>query len=201
TSYQLLPAPGTLRVFDEQLKPLDLDIYDEKVWGKYGWNPMDETDFEKEFSPLERKEAPAFFAGQLWRSKRFFEALNAVTGKSGSVSFTVIGSDCKSAPDSIVIYRDRDSQQFRTLFRPRSFTRTDGVRVTEDDLKKVMYAAGDGVVTARSLAAASRSEAVRATSAVNGGPVKFVCEDHNKLASNSRIQDHIINVLDVKKRG
>lgn len=196
TSYQLLPAPGTLRVYDESLRPLKVDLYDAKIWEEYGWNPMGDKDFVKEFSPLERRAAPAFFTGQLARSKRFFEAIDIPPGKNRSVSFTVIGSDCKTAPDAIVLYRDRESQEWKTLFRPRQFTRTDGVKVTEEELKKVMYADGDGVVSTRSLEAATE---MGSASIFRGAPVKFVCEDHNRLASNSRIQDHIISVLEPKR--
>ncbi|MFZ1699925.1 MAG: hypothetical protein WBO10_00540 [Pyrinomonadaceae bacterium] len=200
TSYELLPAPGTLRAFDENLEPLDIDIYDPQTWSKYGWNPIDDKDFVKEFSPTERRAAPAFFTAQLSRAKRLSEALTAAPGKSVGVTFFVVGSDCRAAADAIVVYHERNSEEWKTLFRPRSFTRSDGVKVSEDEVKKVMYAMGDGVVTTRSLEAVTQSKAAGIVSILDGGSGKFICEDHNKLAANSRIQDYIIGVLDGKEK-
>jgi len=44
-AYQLLPAPDTLRAFDDKLEPISIDIYDPKVWSKYGWNVIDDKKF------------------------------------------------------------------------------------------------------------------------------------------------------------
>lgn len=182
-AYQLLPAPGTLRVFDEKLKPLAIDLYDPKAWSKYGWNAIDDNDFKDQFKPAEQKVATAFFTGALDRAKRLHEALAASNGKSVGVSFYSVGSDCKTALDGVVVYQD--GKKWKTLVRPKGFTRADGSRVTDDELKKVMQSAGDGVVTQRSLEGLS--------------PAKMVCEDHNKLAANGRIQDYIISVLGGKR--
>ena len=35
--YELLPHDGTLMAYDENLKPLTIDLYDVKTWEKYGW--------------------------------------------------------------------------------------------------------------------------------------------------------------------
>ncbi|MEQ1645101.1 MAG: hypothetical protein ABL959_16750, partial [Pyrinomonadaceae bacterium] len=97
SAYQLLPAPGTLRLLNDKLDPIEVDLYDTKVWSKYGWNPFDDKGFEERFGESERKIAPQFFAGQLARAKRLHEALSASRGKSGGVTFQVIGSDCRVA--------------------------------------------------------------------------------------------------------
>lgn len=199
SAYQLLPAPGTLRAFDEKLEPLSIDLYDPKIWTKFGWNAIDDKDFAKEFSVNERKIAPQFFAAQLNRAKRLHEALAAANGKATGAEFFIVGSDCKSAADSVLLYRDRDSEVWRTLFRPRNVTLSDGSKLSEDELRKVLTTAGDGVVTVRSLEAFTQSEAARVQSILDGSTTKFICEDHHKLAANNRVQDHVIGVLEQKR--
>lgn len=189
-AYQLLPAPGTLRAFDEKLKPLTIDLYDPKAWSKYGWNVIEDDDFKGEFGPAEQKIAAAYFTAALDRAKRLHEALAASSTEKDGVSFFVVGSDCKAALDGVVVYQD--GKKWKTLVRPKGFTRADGSKVTDDELKKVMQSAGDGVVTQRSLEGIAR---IGAETVLTGQPIKMVCEDHNKLAANGRIQDYIINVL------
>ena len=198
SAYQLLPAPGTLRAFDDRLEPLDIDIYDAKVWSKYGWNPIDDKEFASEFSSAERKIASVYFAAMLERAKRLHEALAAADGKTGGVSIYVLGADCKTALDSIVIYRDEKANRWKTLFRPKSFTRSDGLKITEDDLKKIMYSPGDGIVTRRSLEAETQSAKVGVDSIMGTEKRTLICGDHNKLAANIRIQDYIVRLLDKK---
>ena len=197
SAYQLLPAPGTLRVLNDKLEPITVDLYDPKIWSKYGWNAIDDKGFGKAFTSAERKLAPAYFASALDRAKRLHQALDAAPGKSGGVTFFVLGSDCKTALDSIVVYQEKDS--WKTLFKPKAFMRADGTKVLEDDVKKVMYAPGDGIVTSRSLEATTITQATGVESILKSGPGKFICEDHNKLAGNAKIQDYIIGVLDSTK--
>lgn len=193
--YELLPAPGTFKVYDENLKPVDLDLYDPKVWKEYGWNPIDDPDFNDNFNADERKLAPLFFTTMLERAKRLHEALAASNGKPPLVSFYTVGSDCKPALDGIVVYRDRNSKKWKTLFEAKGFTRSNGTRVTDDELKKVMFATGDGIVTMRSEETTTQSKSAKVDSILNAAPGKYFCEVHNKLAADSRIQDHVIRIL------
>ena len=158
SAYQLLPAPGTLRAFDEKLQPINIDLYDPKEWAKYGWNPIDDKEFASHFNLAERRSARAYFALVLNRAKRLHEALvaGAADSKSG-VSFHLIGADCKDALDSIVIYQEKGSDKWKALFKPAGFTRSDGQKVTADELKKIMIGPGDGTVTRRSLEAATEA--------------------------------------------
>lgn len=198
TAYQLLPAPGTLRAFDDKLEPLQIDLYDPKVWTKYGWNPIDDKKFPTEFSVAERRAATDYFVAALDRSRRLHEALAAAGGKTGGVSIYLLGSDCKTAPDSIVIYKDEKTDKWKTIFRPKGFTRSDGVKITDDELKAIMMSPGDGQVTRRSLAAASQAKAAGSESVITSEPVTCICEDHNKLATNARVQDYIIGIFSGK---
>ncbi len=198
SGYELLPAPGTLSAFDENLAPMAIDIYDPKVWSKYGWNAIDDKHFDSEFTAAERKAAPVYFAAMLSRAKRLHEALAARSRGTDGVSFFVVGADCKSALDSIVLYQDRVSKKWKTLLSAKGFTRSDGQKVTKGELKKIMYGPGDGIVTRRSLEGSTQAAKVGQPSVFDKSPDKFICEDHNKLAANVNIQDYIIGILNVK---
>ncbi len=195
-AYQLLPAPNTFRAYDDNLKRIDLDIYDPKTWSKFGWNASSDKNFPSQYNANELKAAPVFFAAALDRAKRLYQALDAAPGESGGISFFIVGSDCRAALDSVIVYRDERSDKWKTLFRPKGFTRPDGTKVSDEDLKRVMQTPGDGVVTQRSLEAVTKSGTVGSQSIVGDASDKFICEEHNRLAVNSKIQDYIIKVLD-----
>ena len=82
STYQLLPAPGTFRAYDEDLKPLDLDLYDPTVWAKYGWNAVDDKEFAAEFKTVKKEDADTFFVENLERAKRFHQALDAASQRT-----------------------------------------------------------------------------------------------------------------------
>jgi pimeloyl-ACP methyl ester carboxylesterase len=190
SAYQLLPAPDTIRAFDDRSRPVAVDIYDPKVWDKYGWNVTADPEFVSEFDAADRRVAQEYFRNALSRGKRFHEALGAAPGKSGGISFFMIGADCGTAVDGVVIYRDELAGKWKTTFRPRGFTRADGSKITDSDMKKLVIGRGDGIVSQRSFQAVSgvKSDLVTESS-------EFICEDHNKLAANMQIQDHVIRIL------
>ena len=195
SAYELLPAPGTFKAYDEKLQPLDIDLYDPKVWSKYGWNAVDDKEFAVEFKTVKKEDAENFFAANLDRAKRLHEAINAAGGKSDGVAFYAVGSDCRTSLDAIVIYQDLRTKKWNTLFQPKEFTASDGQKVSAADVKKLMFTPGDGVVTKRSLSAVTVSERAKVSSIFNGSSTSFICGDHNKLAANSKIQEYIIGLL------
>lgn len=196
TSFQLLPAPGSLRAFDDRLEPLEVDLYDPKTWKKYGWDVREDKNFPDEFSLAEQKVADQYFANILARAKRLHEALAAANGRSVGVEFYTVGCDCKKeTPDGIVIYRDAKADKWKTLFKAKSFTRSDGYKFSDDDLKKVIYSAGDGIVPLRSLEAKTQSAKASVASIYDTQETKLICQDHNKQFANSLIQDYVVKVL------
>lgn len=195
SAYQLLPAPGTVKIYDDKLDAISVDIYDPKVWSKYGWNPMTDSNFVSQFSAAERKAAPVFFEAALERAKHFHQALAAAKGNSGDITFHSVGSDCKTALDAVLLYRDEKNDKWRTLFRPKGFTRSDGHKITDDDLRSIMIAPGDGTVTRRSFEMQTQGEMLKVASVAGSKTTQFFCESHSKLAANSRVQDHIISLL------
>lgn len=192
-AYQLLPADGTLKAYDENLKPLKLDLYDPATWTKYGWSPIDDKDFAKEFSAAEQRNAKAYFAVVLNRAKAFQEALNAPT-KDIPVSINIVGSNCKSTLDAIVIYPEKKGG-WKTIFKADSFERADGGKVSSEELKAAIYASGDGVVTARSRLAETLQEKPGAKPAIPSTSNFSICEEHDKLTANTEIQNYIFSIL------
>ena len=57
--YQLLPHNGSFRLYDEDLKPIVVDLYDPATWDKYDWSIWKDKDFSKKFTPLEQQNAPS----------------------------------------------------------------------------------------------------------------------------------------------
>ncbi|MDI1241313.1 MAG: hypothetical protein PSX80_05270, partial [bacterium] len=72
--FQLLPHERSMLAYDEELKPLKIDIYDPNVWEDYDWAIWKDKDFEKKFSPAEQRNARPYFRAVLARAKRFQEA-------------------------------------------------------------------------------------------------------------------------------
>ena len=191
--YQLLPHQGTLTIYDENLKPLDVDLFDVKTWETYNWNVINDEDFAKKFSVAEQKNARAYFLAVLTRAKRFQEALDANTNAKTPVSVYLIGGDCKPTLDSVVLLRDEKKNRWKTLFKADSFERANKEKVTADELKKLMYAMGDGTVTKRSLAAETLTQNNKTVLPITS--TIFLCEGHTKLVTSTDSQDKLFGLL------
>lgn len=193
--YQLLPHEKTFFAFDENLKPLEIDIYDPKTWDKYDWSIFKDDDFTKKFAAAEQRKAKAYFSAVLARARKFQQALNANTSPKIPVTFYLMGADCKETLNSVVVLRETKKNRWKTLFKEDPFERENGEKVSAEELKKIIYEMGDGVVTKRSL--------VGETFIKNNGnklviPVTselFLCEGHSKLATNVDIQDKLFALI------
>ncbi len=186
--FQLMPQNGSLRLFDADLKPLKIDLYDPRTWEEYGWSISDDPDFRKKFDIIEQEYAEPYFRVALERAKQFQAALNA-SGGPPPVSYYLLGSDCKETLDGAVLVRKKN--RWRLIFAPESFEKDNGEKVAADEVRKVIFTMGDGTVPQRSL---------RATSTGNPKmfPVKgevFHCEAHSRLFSNPLIQDRLFALL------
>lgn len=192
--YQLLPHNGTLNAYDENLKPLAIDVFDEKTWETYDWSIWKDDDFTKKFSPAEQKVAKAYFLAALSRAKRFQEALDANTTDKIAVPMYLIGSECRDTLNGFVIYKDAKKDRWKTTFKADSFERSDGTKVTSEELKKALYTMGDGVVPKRSLAA----ETLMQISGKKVLPITseiLFCEGHTKLVTSPDVQDKLFTLL------
>lgn len=202
-AYQLLPHAGTIRAFDENLKPLKIDLYNPLTWEKYGWAAYSDPNFAKQFSEVEQKQAKDYFRLVLNRAKRLEEALDANIGAKSPVSLYLLGSDCKPTLDAVVIYRDAKNNRWETLFRPESFKRNNGTKVSVKEMEKLFYAPGDSVVTQRSFlgthSVKTKRGGVAPQTAFPAKDISFVCEVHNKLTGNAKIQSDLLDVLSGKQ--
>jgi pimeloyl-ACP methyl ester carboxylesterase len=193
--FQLLPHSGTLRAYDENLNPLRVDLYNPLTWEKYGWAAYNDPNFAKNFTAAEQKQAKAYFRMVLNRARRFHQALNANISAKSPVSIYLLGSDCKQTLDAMVIRRDGKKGVWKTLFKADGFKRADETKVTDDELKTLLYAKGDGVVTQRSFLSSTLSGAkIRAAkyqAALPAADISFACEGHNQLLSNEAVQNKL----------
>lgn len=193
--YQLLPVNGTLRAFDENLKPLQIDIYNPATWEKYGWAAYTDPKFEKEFSVQEQAQAKNYFRIVLNRAKRFHEAIDANIAAKPPVKLYLIGADCKPTLDGVVIVRNEKKDKWRTILTDDGFKSGDGTKVSGKEIKNILYTLGDGVVAQRSLLTSSlrgarkQSDGFKEALQVSG--TSFVCEAHNKLLSNADVQKEL----------
>ena len=190
--YQLLPHDGTLRAYDEDLNPLTLDVYDPAVWEKYDWAVWKDDDFSKKLTPAEQRAARAYFTAVLERAKRFQAAIRANTRPKTPVSIYLIGGDCKETQNAILLARNEKKGRWETRFKAEPYDAASGAKVTAEQLKGLLFALGDGVVTKRSLGAETGSADGRVLPIVES---LFQCEGHNKLVTNAVIQDRLLEIL------
>lgn len=192
--YQLLPHEGTLLAYDENLKPVNIDVYDPKTWETYGWGIWKDDDYLKKFSPTEVRNVDAYFRAVLARAKRFQTALNANTAAKVPVSFYRMGGDCKETLDAMLLLRNEKKDRWEARFKADSFTRANGEKVTGEDVKKMLFSIGDGVVTKRSLEAESDAKFVNRPVLPIVSEL-YQCELHGKLVTNPEIQDKLFALL------
>ena len=201
--YQLLPTSGTLRAYDENLKPLKVDLYNPATWEKYGWAAYTDPKFTKEFSIQEQAVAKTYFRVVLNRAKRFHDALDANITAKTPVSMYILGADCKPTLDGVVIVRDEKKAGWRTILSAVGFKRSDGTKVSGKDLEGVLYALGDGVVTQRSLLTSSLVGARMQgeyKAALTIQEASFACATHNVLLSNAEVQNKLFSDLTGKQK-
>jgi pimeloyl-ACP methyl ester carboxylesterase len=198
-AFELLPAPGTLRAFDDELNPIKIDIYNPGVWSDYGWNAADDKEFAKQFVPEERRVAQQYFRVVLDRAKRFHEALSAHSDRVPPVAIETLGGECKDTLDGLVLIRRKDGT-WNTLFKAENFTSDGGKKVTAEEVRKAIFAPGDGTVTRESLLSAfdGKTATLGPAPALPGD--KFVCEEHNKLPRNPEIQTDVIAIFSGGKK-
>jgi len=195
--YQLLPHAGTARIFDENLKPLKIDLYNPLVWERYGWTVYSDGDFTKKFDENEQRQAKAYFRAVLLRARQFQAALNAVPATRNPVPMYYLGAECRQTIDGMILRRDAKKEKWITEFGAASYTRSDGTKVSKEETEKVLLAPGDGVVSKRSLLASflrlGRLRNTDSSFVLNAAP--DACAEHNRLTGNEAVGKNLIAVL------
>jgi pimeloyl-ACP methyl ester carboxylesterase len=195
--YQLLPHGSTARVFDEDLKPLNLDLYNPLTWEKYGWAAYTDADFAKKFDAAEQSQAKAYFRAVLLRARRFHAALNAAPGANNPVPMYYIGAECRQTIDGMILRQNEKKGKWITEFGAASYTKSNGTKVTKEETEKVLLAPGDGVVSKRSLLASflnvGKMRNLNSSFILNTAP--DACAEHNRLTGNEAVTKNLLNVL------
>jgi pimeloyl-ACP methyl ester carboxylesterase len=192
--YQLLPHEGSFTAYGEDLKPLKIDIYDPAVWDQYGWSIWSDEGFQKKMSAADQRNARPYFKAVLSRAKRFQAALAANGGGKVPVSFFLMGANCKETQSGLLLLRDEKKNLWKTILKPGSFTRANGEKVTEQEVKTLLVVMGDGVVTKSSLAGESWLPDIRKMILPVSSEL-YQCENHNRLVTNPEIQDKLFALL------
>lgn len=191
--YQLLPHDGALLAYDENLKPMAIDLYDPAEWEKYGWAIWQDDSFTKKFDASEQKNARPFFNAALARAKQFQAALDAGTSAKPSVSFYLIGGDCKPTPASMLLLRDEKKNRWETHFKANGFTRSNGEKVKDPEIEPLLLSLGDSVVTKSSLMGENPKHGSRVVLPITAE--LYQCVGHNKLVTSPEVQDKLFAFL------
>ncbi|HEY0386115.1 MAG TPA: hypothetical protein VGC64_08890 [Pyrinomonadaceae bacterium] len=208
--FQLLPHGGAARFLDENLQPLQLDLYDPATWRKYGWSAGNDPDFRRHFvdgkvfgdyAPFKGgslAELDAYLETVLRRAHRFHEALDSMVDGESPVPLYAFGGDCEETLSAPVILRDEKRQRWITLTAPRDFRTSTGRRVTRREATEAMFAPGDGRVTRRSLLAEDLAGERRSALVNTTLPIiyaVFACDRHGDLQNNKILQDNALTAL------
>ena len=190
---QLLPHTGTARIYDENLKPLKLDLYNPLVWEKYGWTAYSDADFAKKFDADEQPKAKAYFRAALLRAKQFQAALDARSTVKNPVEMFYIGAECRETVDGMILRRDVKKGVWVSEFEPAAYQKANGAKVTKEETEKILLSPGDGVVPKRSLLASLLKLNINSSLILGNSPDS--CSEHNRLTGNPTVTKNILSVL------
>lgn len=204
--FQLLPHAGATKFLDENLKELQIDLYDPEVWRRYGWTPIFNGEFQRKVSNhktafdtknLSMETVNAYFEATLKRTRRFHQALDAGIGSSQPVTLLAIGGDCEETLIAPVILRDVKKDRWITLLKPREFRNSTGTKYTKKQTLDAMFAPGDGRVTRRSLLGETRVTVNGETSLTRLSVAYsvFGCDLHGQLQRNKMLQDNALTAI------
>ena len=193
--FQLMPHHEAVKFLDENLKPLDLDLYDAATWKRYGWGAINSAEFRHHFSG-HAEDLDAYLAATLKRARRFQDALDAVQTSDSPVVLLAIGGDCEETLSAPVILRDQKQNRWVTLIRPREYRTSAGVKISKKQVTEAMYAPGDGRVTRASLLG---EDLVKSRDRVTGFTLSryavFGCDLHGQLPRNKSLQDNALTAI------
>ena len=195
--FQLMPHRQSVRFLDENLQPLQLDLYDPVVWKRYGWSVIySSPDFRRRYASTSGTDGHAeadldvYLAATLRRAHRFHEALDAAQSEVSPVVLLAIGGDCEETLNAPVVVRDEKRNRWLTLTRPREYKTSAGVKISKQKATEAMYAPGDGRVTRVSLLGENIFH-VRTLSRFS----VFGCDLHGQLPRNKILQDNTLTAI------
>ena len=193
--FQLMPHRAVARFLDENLQPLQIDLYDPEVWKRYQWGAIFSEEFRRQYhGPAE--ELDAYLTATLKRAQRFQQALDAVESSESPVVLLAVGGDCEETLSAPLVLRDAKENRWLTFIRPREFLTSAGVKISKERVTEAMYAPGDGRVTRASLLG---ENLIKSRDRVTGFTLSryavFGCDLHGQLQRNKTLQDNALTAI------
>jgi len=199
--YQLLPHGMLEPLYDPSGKPLDIDIYDGRVWRQKQWSIFDPKTRERILEHFDNEQdgrayydlLARFFDATLERARRFQWSLTVKLPRH-SHEFVVMGGDCHLTPSHLVVEKDPDSGQEKLRAWPSQVEN----RVKGVDYERLMLEPGDGKVTKSSLLARNTLDPTVARHWYVDFPLDypiFLCEKHDRIPGNIFFQDNLLHIL------
>jgi len=194
SAFQLLPSPENAKFYDENLRPLEIDLYDPIVWKTFGWGAL-YSKAKRKGEKVEFSEGtPEYFERVLNRARLFHEALDAETKPPTGLTFFVFGSDCTKTIDGVILRRDPKKGSWITLYKPTSYRTSDGRKIKESEVERLIFSPGDGRVTRESLISTNILTTVT-SQRFSPNVVNFFCEEHGDLVNNKIVQNNFLTSL------
>lgn len=199
--FQLMPHRQVVRFLDENLQPLEIDLYDPEIWKRYGWSALYSPEFRRRYVETlgtngRGEELDAYLAAILKRARRFQQALDSVENTNSPVILLAIGGDCEETLNALVILRDQKRNRWLTLVRPREYRTASGLKISKKRVTQAMYAPGDGRVTRASLLGENlfKSRDSQTGFSLSRYAV-FGCDLHGQLQRNKTLQDNALTAI------
>ena len=195
--YQLLPHRGFARAFDENLKPLKIDVYDPLVWEKYNWTAYTQDEFPKKVDNATTEQAKAYFRAVLLRAKRFQIALDAAPLRRSPIPTYYLGAGCKPTVDGMIIHKNAKKGFWETDFGAADYVKSDGTKVTSKQTENFLVSLGDGVVPKRSLLFSyvkdGKFRNTKTTAVIND--LTDSCAEHNRLTGDEKVEKVLLSIF------
>lgn len=181
--YELLPHQATAKFLDDDLKPIQVDLYDPDTWFKYGWGALSDEKFlsklkdaatlaktnpdvkpktltngnldDRLISQTTFAQAKAFFVAALLRAKRFAGALDAPSKKQ-PIQMYIYGGNCADTIDGAIILKGAKTGDWDTVVTAKDVKTAAGRALKKDEIRAAIFALGDGRVTWASLVASGK---------------------------------------------
>ncbi|MFC1514975.1 hypothetical protein ACFL5X_03640 [Candidatus Omnitrophota bacterium] len=194
--YQLFPHEDEFVFLDNAGNSLDVSLYDEKNWEKYGWSVFRlhlQSNIKKK---LIRKYGEAqgaenykenlgkqkqFLKKVLKRAKQFHQALwnGEIEEEKEKVKYYLLGANCLKTQKKAIL--KNHGSEWDTRFK-----------VKDPKVNKMLFGFGDELVTKDSFLGLSESEKGRSFPAYSSF---FVCTQHKNLTENPTYIDNILHLL------
>ncbi len=207
--FQLMPHRQTARFLDQDLKPLEIDLYDLANWKLYGWSIAYDAEFRMRFAKRKTLDETAnnhsaacvleaHLAATLERTRLFHQALDTPVEGPSPVSLLAFAGDCDETLAAPIVYHDKKKNRWVTVTSPRDLRASDGHKISSEEVKRAMYLPGDGRVTRASVMGENIIGRNAQSLYQQSLPIVhtfFACGGHGSLHNNRTLQDNALSML------